>query len=119
MTAYLLLYVDDIILTTSSPILLNKIIAQLHTEFSMKDLGHLHHFLGISVSLTPTTLHLSQRQYILDILNCAGMTDCNPAPRRSGSSSPATQSPFIIFASAGSFETVSLTINSRVGFSRS
>ena len=44
----------------------------------MKDLGPLHHFLGISVSRTPQSMHLSQRQYILDILNRAGMTDCNP-----------------------------------------
>ena len=44
----------------------------------MKDLGPLHHFLGISVSRTPSSLHLSQRQYFLDILSRAGMSDCNP-----------------------------------------
>ena len=44
----------------------------------MKDLGPLHHFLGISVSRTPTSLHLSQRQYILELLSRAGMSDCNP-----------------------------------------
>ena len=46
----------------------------------MKDLGSLHHFLGISVTRTPTTLHLSQRQYILEILSRAGMSDCHPSP---------------------------------------
>lgn len=45
--AYLLLYMDDIILTASSPALLQRIIERLHAEFSMTDLGHLHHFLGI------------------------------------------------------------------------
>jgi hypothetical protein len=79
MTAYLLLYVDDIILTASSSILLHKIIAQRQTKFSIKDLGHLHHFLGISITRTPTSFHLSQRQYILDVLNHAGMTNCNPS----------------------------------------
>jgi hypothetical protein len=78
-TSYLLLYVDDIILTASSTTFLHKIINQLHAEFSMKDLGHLHHFLGISVSRTSSSIHLSQRQYILDILTRAGMTDCNPS----------------------------------------
>ena len=53
-TAYLLLYVDDIILTASSQTTLHQIIVQLSREFSMKDLGPLHHFFGISVTRTPT-----------------------------------------------------------------
>jgi len=40
---YLLLYVDDIVLTASSQPLLQRIIAALQHEFSMKDLGELHH----------------------------------------------------------------------------
>lgn len=43
---YLLLYVDDIVLTASS-VTLQRIIERLHAEFSMTDLGRLHHFLGI------------------------------------------------------------------------
>ena len=49
-TAYLLLYVDDIVLTASSSQLLQRIQQQLFAEFSMKDLGPLHYFLGISVT---------------------------------------------------------------------
>jgi hypothetical protein len=45
-TAYLLLYVDDIVLTASTESLLRRIIASLQQEFAMKDLGVLHHFLG-------------------------------------------------------------------------
>ncbi|GKD57154.1 ribonuclease H-like domain-containing protein [Tanacetum coccineum] len=37
--AYLLLYVDDIILTASSAVLLQCIIDMLHSEFAMTDLG--------------------------------------------------------------------------------
>ncbi|CAA7030798.1 unnamed protein product [Microthlaspi erraticum] len=48
--AYLLLYIDDIILTGSSQPLVRKIISALSTEFEMKDLGKLHHFLGIAVT---------------------------------------------------------------------
>jgi hypothetical protein len=40
----LLLYVDDIVLTASSPALLRRIISALQQEFSMEDLGVLHHF---------------------------------------------------------------------------
>ncbi|GJY25695.1 ribonuclease H-like domain-containing protein [Tanacetum coccineum] len=49
-TAYLLLYVDDIVLTASSETLLRQIIASLHQEFSMTDLGSLNYFLGIFVT---------------------------------------------------------------------
>ncbi|GKF22151.1 ribonuclease H-like domain-containing protein, partial [Tanacetum coccineum] len=49
-TAFLLLYVDDIVLTASSDHLLQQIIASLHREFSMTDLGALNYFLGISVT---------------------------------------------------------------------
>ncbi|GJX27021.1 ribonuclease H-like domain-containing protein, partial [Tanacetum coccineum] len=49
-TAYLLLYVDDIVLTASSEGLLQQIIGSLHQEFAMTDLGPLNYFLGISVT---------------------------------------------------------------------
>jgi hypothetical protein len=45
---YLLLYVDDIVLITSSPQLLQHIISSLLQEFAMKELGELHHFLGVT-----------------------------------------------------------------------
>jgi hypothetical protein len=75
--AYLLLYVDDIVLTASSPGLLRRIISDLQQEFAMKDLGELHHFLGMHVQRWGDGL-LSQRQYMLDILDCAGMVECKP-----------------------------------------
>lgn len=46
---YLLLYVDDTVLTASSPYLLCRVITALQQEFSMKDLGTLHNFLGMHV----------------------------------------------------------------------
>jgi hypothetical protein len=58
-TAYLLLYVDDIILTASSTPLLQRIMASLHSEFAMTDLGDLHHFLSIVVMRLPQGLFLS------------------------------------------------------------
>jgi hypothetical protein len=50
---YLLLYIDDIILTASSTELLRHTIFALQWEFTMKDLGPLHHFLGITVERHP------------------------------------------------------------------
>jgi hypothetical protein len=77
-TAFLLLYVDDIVLTASSVGLLRRIISALQREFAMKDLGELHHFLGMHVQRCSDGILLSQWQYMLDILDCAGMTECKP-----------------------------------------
>jgi hypothetical protein len=77
-TAYLLLYVDDIVLTASSQSLLRRLIDALQREFPVKDLGVLHHFLGVTAEPRPLGLLLHQRQYILDILERAKMIDCKP-----------------------------------------
>ena len=45
----LLLYVDNIILTGNSEVVLQRFIALLSHQFPMKDLGDLHYFLGIQV----------------------------------------------------------------------
>jgi hypothetical protein len=77
-TVYLLLYVDDIILTASSTELLRRTISALQREFAMKDLGPLHHFIDITVERRPDGLFLHQRTYMLDILKRAVMADCKP-----------------------------------------
>jgi hypothetical protein len=77
-TIYLLLYVDDIILTAFSTKLLRRTISALQREFIMKDLRPLHHFLGITVERRPDGLFLHQRTYMLDIVKRAVMTDYNP-----------------------------------------
>lgn len=74
--AYLLLYVDDIVLTGSSSKILSHIISLLSTEFSMTDLGDLHHFLGISTTRSVDGLFLSQKQYATEILDRVSMYNC-------------------------------------------
>ena len=44
----------------------------------MTDMGPLHHFLGIFVDRRADGLFLSQKQYMLDILDHAGMRDYKP-----------------------------------------
>ncbi|GJR36987.1 ribonuclease H-like domain-containing protein [Tanacetum coccineum] len=78
-TAYLLLYVDDIVLTASSESLLQQIIRSLHQEFAMTDLGPLNYFLGISVTRDSSGLFLSQKKYAVEILDRAHMVNCNPS----------------------------------------
>ncbi|KAL2936002.1 Retrovirus-related Pol polyprotein from transposon RE1 [Bienertia sinuspersici] len=79
-TAYLLLYVDDIVITASSESLRQQIISRLSSEFAMKDLGELSYFLGISVSRTNDGLFLSQQTYAKEIIDRAGMSHCKPSP---------------------------------------
>jgi hypothetical protein len=49
-TIYLLLYVDDIVLTASSAELLRRTITVFQQKFAMKDLRPLHHFLASPLS---------------------------------------------------------------------
>jgi hypothetical protein len=73
---YLLLYVDDNVITVSSTSLLQYTISALKREFSMKDLGPLHNFLGVSIQHQADGLFLTEHQFALDILERAGMVDC-------------------------------------------
>jgi hypothetical protein len=75
-TVYLLLYVDDIILTASSTELLCCTISVLQQEFATKDLKLLHHFLDITVKRRPDRLFHHQRTYTLNILKHSVMVDC-------------------------------------------
>jgi hypothetical protein len=77
-TVYLLLYVDDIMLMASTADLLQHTIIALQREFAMKDLGPLHHFIDITTKRWSQGLFLHQRQYAIDILEWAGMSDCKP-----------------------------------------
>ncbi|GKA30261.1 ribonuclease H-like domain-containing protein [Tanacetum coccineum] len=54
------------------------IIASLHQEFSMTDLGPLNYFLGIYVVRDSSAMFLSQSKYATKILERAHMVGCNP-----------------------------------------
>ncbi|GJT86672.1 ribonuclease H-like domain-containing protein [Tanacetum coccineum] len=58
--------------------LLQRIIASLHAEFSMTDLGPLNYFLGVSVTRNTSGMFLSQQKYATEVLERAGMLTCNP-----------------------------------------
>lgn len=75
---YLLLYVDDIILTGSNVGYINSLIVQLNRHFKMKDLGPLHYFLGVEVAHDHHGLFLSQTKYITDLLDRSDMIGYKP-----------------------------------------
>ncbi|XP_071728268.1 uncharacterized mitochondrial protein AtMg00810-like [Rutidosis leptorrhynchoides] len=53
---YLLVYVDDIILTGNISSTMRQFISRLHREFAIKDLGKLSYFLGLEVLYTDSGL---------------------------------------------------------------
>lgn len=75
-TIYMLINVDDIILSSSSPRAAQYLIAALRREFAVKDLGDLHYFLGIEVVRSRDTITLKQAKYASDLLTKEGMMSC-------------------------------------------
>lgn len=75
---YLLLYVNDMILTGNNDTMLGKLLEKLSSVFRMKDMGALHYFLGIQVHYCEDGLFLNQSKYAQDLLITAGMQDCAP-----------------------------------------
>ncbi|WKA07360.1 hypothetical protein VitviT2T_025200 [Vitis vinifera] len=77
-TVYLLLYVDNMVLTGTNPVLIKTPITRLSKEYTMKDLGSLHYFLGVEVQHNSQGLFLSQTKYALDLLQRADMIEAKP-----------------------------------------
>lgn len=77
-SVFLLLYVDDIVLTGLDLQLINLVKVFLQKHFKIKDLGRLKYFLGIEVARSKKGLFLTQRQYALDIISNSGLTASEP-----------------------------------------
>ena len=75
----LLVYVDDIILISSSVTASDRLFSALSANFAVKDLGKLHYFLGLQVTHSDSGLTLSHQKYSQDLLHRAGMLQCKPA----------------------------------------
>jgi histone deacetylase 1/2 len=66
-------YVDDIIVASSSQDATEALLKNLQKDFALKDLGDLHYFLGIEVKKGADGLVLTQGRYAADILARSGM----------------------------------------------
>lgn len=93
---YILVYVDDLIITGTNPTLIQKFIQQLDRVFALKDLGDLHYFLGIQINRSNNSLTLNQQGYIRDILERTHMSDSTPlsTPANAPSKLTSTGDPF-------------------------
>ncbi|GJT74228.1 putative RNA-directed DNA polymerase [Tanacetum coccineum] len=77
---YILVYVDDIIVTGNNKGTIDNIISQLGSAFALKDLGPLNYFFGIEIVPHVSGILLSQKKYILELLQSDGVFNCNPVP---------------------------------------
>jgi histone deacetylase 1/2 len=75
---FLLVYVDDIIVASSSPRATEALLKDLQADFALKDLGELHYFLGIEVKKARDGILLTQQKYTSDLLHRVGMRNCKP-----------------------------------------
>jgi histone deacetylase 1/2 len=77
---FMLIYVDDIIVTSSSDEAVTTLLKDLGASFALKDLGDLHYFLGMQVKKTRNCIILTQEKYETDLLIKVGMQGCKSAP---------------------------------------
>ncbi|WJZ93061.1 hypothetical protein VitviT2T_012024 [Vitis vinifera] len=77
--AIIIVYVDDIILTGDHEEKIDLLKKLLTKEFEIKDLGNLKYFLGMEIARSKKGIAVSQRKYVLDLLNETGMLGCKPA----------------------------------------
>eukprot|EP00253_Pinus_taeda_P007074 PITA_07074 len=75
---YLVVYVDDLLMTGNNESYIASIKKELGRSFEMTDLGYVHYYLGIEVTQRPKSIFISQKKYIRDLLNRFGMTEYNP-----------------------------------------
>lgn len=78
--AYLLIYVDDILVITGSTSALSSIKTQIATAFDIRDLGPAAFFLGIDIirDRTTKTIKLTQTRHTTDLLSKFSMEQSKP-----------------------------------------
>ena len=74
-STFLLLYVDDMIITGSNEYGIRYLKHFLQQQFEMKDLGFLRYFLGIEMAYSPEGYLPSQKKYCNNVIQRAGISD--------------------------------------------
>ncbi|PKU88027.1 Retrovirus-related Pol polyprotein from transposon TNT 1-94 [Dendrobium catenatum] len=90
---FLLIYVDDLLITGNSSVKIQDIINMLNTKFTMKHLGAANSFMGIQIKRTADIFFLSQKPYANFILQMAELHHCNPLSNPTCTKMPAVFSP--------------------------
>lgn len=72
----LLVYVDDVLIAGPNEDEIIRLKRFLDDKFTIKDLGAARYFLGMEIARGDTGIYISQRKYILDMLDRAGLLGC-------------------------------------------
>ncbi|XP_015897697.2 uncharacterized mitochondrial protein AtMg00810-like [Ziziphus jujuba] len=72
------IYVDDIVYTGNEIEMLKCFKEDMMRKYEMTNLGLLHHFLGMGVIQTTSSIFVQQKKYASALLNKFGLTTCNP-----------------------------------------
>jgi hypothetical protein len=75
---YLIIYVDDILVASSSDQALLTAKKSLRALYTIKDLGEAEYFLGVKIEMEHNRPKLSQQSYVHSVLERYGMQDCKP-----------------------------------------
>ena len=65
----MIVYVDDIFITDNDQDGIQKLKQHLFSHFQTKDLGKPKYFMGIEIAQSNSGVVMSQRKYVLDILD--------------------------------------------------
>jgi hypothetical protein len=113
---FILIYVDDIIITTSTSSAIDDLLQQLCIEFAIKDLGPINFFLVVEVIPLQSGLLLSQKRYIIDLLKKTNMLEAKPKSSPMSSShmllafeGDPVEDPSLFRSKIGSLQYLSLT----------
>ena len=74
----IIFYVDDILVASKSEDVVRRIKRALSSEFEVKDLGKAKYCLGVEFCQSGQQISMSQRGYILELLERFGMSNCKP-----------------------------------------
>lgn len=77
---FVLVYVDDIIVTSSCNDAISALLQDLSLTFALTDLGDLHVFLGLEVKKFTEGILLTQEKYATYLLTRTGMTKAKESP---------------------------------------
>lgn len=76
----MLVYVDDIILTSNDSHVIDQMVCNLSNSFVVQDMGALSYFLGVEIHYKTDSIILSQRKFIIELLQCVNLFASNMFP---------------------------------------